>query len=65
MPIGTALTVKTDQVLPDGLLSQTVLFLHILDDTQQEIDILKFSIPVLKKQKSNFVFAKQGYVNLS
>lgn len=56
MPTETALTGKTDQVSSDGLLSQIVLiFLHILHDTQQEIDNLKFSISVLKK-KIKFCF---------
>lgn len=66
MPTGTALMRKTDQVSPDGLLSQIVLiFLHALYDTQQEIDNLKFSIPMLKKKRPNFIFSKQVNVNLS
>lgn len=64
MPIGTALTGKTDQALPDGLLSQIMLiFLYILYDTQQEIDNLKFSIPMLKKKK--ILVTNQGNINLS
>lgn len=60
MPTGTALTGKIDQVPPDGLLSWTVLvFLHIPADIQQEREDLKFSIPVLKKQKSGFVFRQE------
>lgn len=57
MPTETALTGKTDQVSSDGLLSQIVLiFLHILHDTQQEIDNLKFSISVLKKKNQILFF---------
>lgn len=64
MPIGTALTGKTDQASPDGLLSQIMLiFLYILYDTQQEIDNLKFSIPMLKKKK--ILVTNQGNINLS
>lgn len=60
MPTGTALTGKIDQEPPDGLLFWTVeMFLHIPADIQQEREDLKFIIPVLRKQKSSFVFAKQ------